>query len=807
MRDILYALRLLRKSPGFTTVAVLSLALGIGANAAIFSVIDSVLLRPLMYREPGQLVVVREIAGVISHLYPRLPANPRHIAEWRKECRSFAAIGAGTVRTQALSGEGEPEQSLAGLVSWNYFDVLGALPQLGRTFTPDEDEPGRNGSVILTDGLWRRRFHGDPRILGRKVLLDGSPYVVVGVLPPSFRYPKLELFGIGMPPEAAPQIFRPLGLKLEDFSWEGEFNYDVVARLSPGVSPVRALAELNVTEARIDKEFAKGQLGLRAAIDRLEDGVVGKARRGLLVLFGAVCAVLLLVCLNLANLMLARAAQRERESAIRLALGAGRGRLLRQLLTESLMLAAAGGALGTAFAWWGVRALVTLAPADLPRIDEVKLNPVVLLFTLGVSVIAGVLFGILPALRFARRDPAEALKSGGRAMTAGRRTARLREILIGGEVGVSALLLVVAGLFLGSFARLLRVDKGFQTENVITMNLTLPSAKYRRGQIENFYRQVTANVEALGGVRAAGIVSVLPLGGESWVDIIVPPGQTWGIQAPIANYRWASPGYFAAMGIALSDGRLFSESDRGRCAAVISQRTAQRIWPNETPIGKTFRRGERNDPACEVIGVVADVRHAVEKDAGPMVYVPYWVRQRGQAFLVVRTAMDPRTIVPAVRSAVWRIDPEVPIGDVRTMEQVVAGSLGQRRFQLGLVLLFAASALLVACVGIYGVVSEAVARRTNEIGIRVAMGASAAEIRRMVLRQGLAPVAAGLVVGIAGSLALGRVLNALLFGVRANDPPTLAAAAGLLALVALVACYAPARRATRIDPVTALRYE
>ena len=807
MRDILYALRLLRKSPGFTTVAVLSLALGIGANAALFSVIDSVLLRPLSYREPGRLVVVREIVGVISHIYPRLPANPRHIAEWRKECRSFAGIGAGTVRVQALSGEGEPEQAVAGLVSWNYFEVLGTQPQLGRTFTPDEDQPGSNFSAVLTDSLWRRRFHGDPGILGRKVLLDGSPYVVVGVLPPSFHYPKVELITLGMPPGATPQIFRPLGLKLEEFSWEGEYNYDVVARFAPGVGPERALAELNVAEARIDKEFAKGQLKLRATLEPLEDSVVGNARRGLLVLFGAVCAVLLLVCLNLANLMLARAAQRERESAIRLALGAGRGRLLWQLLTESLLLAAAGGALGTALAWWGVSALVKLAPADLPRLDEVKLNPIVLLFTLAVSVLAGVLFGILPALRFARRDPAEALKSGGRGLTSGRRTARLREILISGEVGVSALLLVAAGLFLGSFARLLHVDKGFQTENVITMNLTLPSAKYSRRQIENFYRQVTANVEVLGGVRAAGIVSNLPLGGESWVDIVVPPGQTWGIQAPLANYRWVSPGYFAAMGIPLSDGRAFSESDRDRCAAVISERTARRVWPNERPIGKTFRRGERSNPPCEVVGVVADVRHAIEKEAGLMVYVPYWVRQREQAFLVVRTAMDPRTVVPAVRSAVWRIDPEVPIADVRTMEQVVAGSLGQRRFQLGLVLLFAASALLLACIGIYGVVSEAVSRRTNEIGVRVAMGASAAEIRRMVLLQGLAPVGAGLALGIAASLALGRVLNALLFGIRASDPPTLAAAAGLLALVALVACYAPARRATKIDPVTALRYE
>jgi predicted permease len=542
----------------------------------------------------------------------------------------------------------------------------------------------------------------------------------------------------------------------------------------------------------------------------LQDAIVGSSRRDLLVLFAAVGAILLIVCVNLANLLLARAKRRSREFAVRVALGAGPGRLVRQLLTESLVLTLAGGTLGLILANWGVKALVSSAPVDIPRLNEVQINSTVLLFALLASGLAGVLIGLLPAWRLAKIEPNENLKAGTNRTTEGRRGARMRELLVGAEVCVSLVLVVAAGLLLMSFVRVFQVDKGFQAQNVLTMDVTLPSTKYKEGSsIDRFYTEALEKIRAIPGVASAGIISLLPLQGESWVDAVTVEGDQRPItERPQANYRFVSPDYFNTLGIALRAGRVFEDRDRNIRAAIVSEATAQALWPGQNPIGIKFKRSADSESPFEIVGVVADVRAiSLQQKPGPMVYVPYWERLRSWASIVVRTNLNPSSVASAVRSAIWQVDDQVPVAHVKTMEQLIEGSVAQRRFQLGLVLLFALSALLLASIGIYGVVAESVAARTNEIGIRMALGAQGANIRRMVLREGLMPVAVGMAIGVVISLAMGRVLNSLLFEVRASDPLILLGAMLVMITVAIAACYLPARRASRVDPLVALRYE
>ena len=524
--DVRYGLRMLRKNPGFTAVAVLTLALGIGANTAIFSMVNSVLLRPLAYREAQQLYLVREIIPELSQTYPTLPANLPNFRVWQRECHSFDEVAIVEPFDMTLTGYGEAEQISGGRASANLFDVLGIVPQLGRTFLPQEDTPGNDHVVMLTDSFWRDRFHGDPAIVGRSITLDGKPFQVVGVLPASFRFPKGAQLGAltEFPPRT--DYFKPLGLDPEQFSPIGEFDYAAIARLKPGTSARQALAELNVIQARIAKDAKQG-VGLRAEIIPLENQVVGTARRGLLLLLAGVGAVLLIVCLNLANLLLVRVPARVREAGIRTALGASRARLARQLLTESALLAILGGALGVGLAYFGLRWLVAVAPANLPRIDEVHVDARVLWFTVFVSMLTGILFGALPAWRVAHAEPQQALKAGAVTITEGRPARRLRESLIGFEVGVGTLLLIMAGLLTTSMVRLLGVDKGFTTEHVLAVDVSLPPQSYTKlEQKEEFYDNVLARVRALPGVNSAGWISKLPLEGQEQVDSISVPGRS-----------------------------------------------------------------------------------------------------------------------------------------------------------------------------------------------------------------------------------------------------------------------------------------
>ncbi len=810
LRDFRYAARALRKSPGFAAVAILSLALGIGANAAIFSVIDGVLLRPLSYRDPGRLFAVREVVPALSKTYPTLPVNARHFDQWQKQCSSFEEFAAVDFKSFNVSGQGEPERVAGALVSWNAFQLLGVQPRLGRAFLPDEDRRGHDGVVVLADSLWRRRYSADPGIAGKTIFVEGQPHLVTGVLPASFRMPQLEASFAGTA-ETEPEVFKPIAMDL-DGTLIGDFNYEAFARLKPGVSRQQALSEMALVQSRIASQIsANSQLG--AVLQPLQERVVGQVRKALLVLFAAVGAVLLMVCVNIANLQLARALRRMRESAIRAALGATWQRVMRQMLTESALLAGAGGALGLLFARWGLRALVNAAPIALPRLNEVRLDLRVVLFAFLVSALTALLFGVLPALRLARAQPIDALRDAGPRATEGQPSLRLRKWLLAAEVGISFTLLVVAGLLLASFVRLATVEKGFRVENVLTMDLKLPGGPYgQNARIEAFYQRMLENVERVPGVLAAGLVSRLPLQGEAWGDAIVPEGTVQpsleSMDVPLGNYRFVSAGYFSAMGIALRAGRVFQESDRGRSTAVISQKTAERLWPGQSPVGKHFHRGNPGEPPFEIIGVAADVRSINLADEPKMfVYVPYWYRQRAQVSLVVRSGQDPRGIAGSVRTQLYRAEPQVAVANLKTMRQVMDDSLAPRRFQLALVLLFAASALLLACLGIYGLVAEGVARRTNEIGIRLALGATPKEVRRLVVVQALAPVGAGMVAGLAASLAFGRLIGSLLFGVSATDPVTIGGVALVLLVVALAACYLPARRATRVDPMLALRCE
>jgi predicted permease len=804
--DLRYSLRNLARDRGFAIVALLTLALGIGANTAIFSIVNSVILRPLAYRNPDRLFTIHEVIPKVSNLYPELPVNPMHFLEWRKRCTSFEQVAELGTYGPNLTGMGQPEQLGGARVSANFLPMLGIQPQLGRGFLEEEDRTGRGDVVILTDSLWRRRFGADPSIVGKKITLEGLPHVVVGVLPAAFHFPNGNQLDKLITLSEKTEIFRPLALDLKDKEMEGNFNYLAIGLLRKGVSRERALAELNVVQADIAKAF-KDKTELKAALSPLQDHMVGPVRRGLLVLLGAVGAVLLIVCVNLANLSLVRGAGRSRESAIRAALGAGRAQLLRQPLIESLLLAVMGGALGVLLAFWVMNLLIKSAPVDLPRMDEVRIDGYALAFALAISTITGLLFGVMPALRLTRIAPQEVLKIGGRSATEGIRGTRLRGLLVGVEVALSAVLLIVAGLLISSFVRLMNVDKGFPVERLLAVALNTTGARYEKdGARAEFYHRVVAGVQALPGVRSAGITNGMPLRGETWVDIIWLPGETRPMfERSTANARFVNPDYFKTVGIPLRSGRSFEEGDRDKKVVIVAQRTAEQLWPGQNPVGKQLYRGD--EKVREVIGVVGDVRTTLQQ--GPVVtaYFPYGEESVSEVALMVRTAMDPRSVAAAVRSEIWKVDPEIPVQQMKTMEEVISEAAAPRRFQMLLVLLFAASALLLASLGIYGVVSFTVAQRTNEIGIRVALGAHAADVYRMVLRQGLTPVVLGLVAGVAGALALGRLLTSLLFEVSPADPLTISAVIVALAAVAAFACTVPALRATRVDPMSALRYE
>ena len=810
LSDLRHSLRALAKNPAFAAIVVLILAIGIGANTAMFSVVDGILLRPLPFRDPQSLYAIQEFMPKFAKMAPAFPVSAHHLREWRKDWGSAAEIGIFQTFTTNLPSPGaEPEKLNAGRASWDLFPMLGISPQIGRNFAKEEDAPGRDKVVILTDGLWQRRFHADRGVLGSKILLDGAPYEIIGVLPRDVEIPRVSDLQPLQFGDVRNDIWKPVAIRDDQLSPVGDFNFACIARLKPGLTQGRALDELNALQASIVQRFAPEPMELRAFVVPLQQQITGRSRQGLFLMLGAVGAVLLIVCVNIANLLLSRSAARRREFAVRSAIGASASRLVRQMLTESLVLAGLGGVLGIALAYGLLRLIVASAPIDLPRTAFVQIDARALGAATFLSILCALLFGFLPAWKMARSDPHEDLKSNTRSNTENRQAGRLRSLLVSLEVALSTVCLIAAGLLLSSFVRLMNVDRGFEIERITTVDLNLPAVRYAgTPQRAEFFRRLLDATRAIPGVTSAAISNVLPLTGEGNNNLFSPEGATGPlIERPVVDRRLVSDDYLRTLGIALVQGRFFDRGDP-RPVAVISADTAARAWPGQKAIGKRFVMGNLDSPLIEVVGVVADIKsNGLAKKSSYTAYQPYWQRDDRDMALAVRTAMDPAAITSAVRAEIRRLDPELPIPRFRTMREIVSASLAQRRFQLDMVMAFAAIGLILASLGIYGVVSYSVEQRRGEMGIRMAVGATASNLRGLVVRQGLAPVAIGLAAGIVAALAIGRILSGLLFEVKLSDPVTLATVAIVLTAVAAIACYVPAQRATRSDPLRSLRYE
>jgi predicted permease len=805
-QDIRYSLRMLTRSRGYTTVMVLTLALGIGATTAIFSMVNGVLLRPLAYPESQQLVFVDERILEVAEQHPTVPVNARHFLEWRQRCSSFESLSLLERSDMILTGSGEAQRLETLKVSADLFETLRIRPALGRTFRREEEDSSSR-IVVISDGLWRREFGADPALLGTPITLDDEAYTVIGILSPAFRFPRIDRYGTsGLVFGSRPDI---LALKVfnarERNQLTGNFSLGVIGRLKEGVTCTQATAELNVIQAQL-MEMAGQRIGLQAVVEPLKKVSVHNSQRGLLVLLGAIGSLLLIACLNLSILSLARAQRREPESAIRATLGATCAQLWRQALVEAVLLAALGSAAGGAVAAGSLDLLVRIAPADVPRLRDISIDARVLAFVVGLTGITALLFGTLPAWRVAGARAEQVLRAGRRTATSGAGGLRLRRGLVAAEVGLGVMLLVTAGLLLDSFARVTRGDLGFEAPSVLAAEISLSPAKYQGQTLVDFYERLLADLGSTAGVDYAAVVSALPLLGEVWVDSVGLPGDSRPLwERPRANMRFASADYFQTMGIPLLEGRTFDPVDRSRRVVVVSQRLARSLWPGpNTVVG---RKVLVSDQEWEVIGVVKDVRARADRAAVSMLYRPYWNLALQNATVVARTRGDPLAFAGAVRAAVHNADAAVPVTSLRTMREVLAESVSQRRFHMLLTSTFALCALLLAGLGIYGVVSYSVTQRTREMGIRAAFGARAPDLRCLIVRQGMTPVALGMILGVAGALAGGRLLQSLLYEVTPHDPSIIAVVVGVMLLTATLACYLPARRAARVDPMVALRYE
>jgi len=807
--DIKYGLRLLARSRGFAVVAVLTLALGIGATTAVFSLVNGVLLRPLAYPDADRLVWLHEFIPQIAEKYPVLPVNARHFLEWRERCSSFANLSLVAPGTTNLTGWGQPEALEVVEVSANVFETLGVQAARGRTFAAEEDLDGHNHVAVISNGLWRRKFNADPAIIGTAVTLDSEMYTVVGVLPPEFRFPNPDPLDVAeLRTSARPDLFIPkIYTAQEKRELMGMFNFSVIGRLNDRTTRAEALAELNVIAVQL-VEMAGEPLELCAVVKPLKEALVEDSRRGLLILLGAVGSGLLIACLNLVSVNLVQAERRSFDTAVRAALGANRAQLLRQALTETALCSVLGAAFGLVVAGAGLRLLVAIAPSDIPRLGEVRIDANVLVFALALTVGTGLLSGLLPAWHGTRARPERALRATGRTATAAVGPLRVRSALVTAEVALGVVLLMATGLLLRSLVRIMRSDQGFHAPAVLAADMAPPQARYgNKEQKYSFHRRLLDQVISAPGVASAAIVSALPLEGETWVSAAWVAGDSRpDFERPSANVRFVSGDYFETMGVPLRDGRAFDETDRPRRVAVISRRLARMLWPEqEVVVGHLFlHEGKRE---YEVVGVAADVRANADREPVAMLYRPYWDGAPAETTVVARAAGDPFSIGGSVREAIHAVDADVPVSMMRTMREVLDRSVSQRRFQVRVACAFAVCALFLAALGVYGVVSYSVTRRTSEIGIRMAFGARPANVYAMVLRQGLMPVGLGLTAGVAGACGVTRFLRSLLYEISPYDSLTVLAVVAIMAFVAVAACYLPARRAARIDPMAALRYE
>jgi putative ABC transport system permease protein len=804
LNDLRYAARMMGKNPGFTLIAVITLALGIGANTAIFTVVNAVLLRPLGFHDPARLVVVAE-----KSQYPTISTSYENYVDWRTQSHSFEAMEGTRGATIALTGAGDPERLNSRYATAGLFPLLGVDAVVGRTFRAEEDRAGGAPVVLLSYGLWQRRFGGAPDAVGKSMTLDSQPYTIVGVLPKGFEL--LQPADVFLP-------FTPWAKTLpDDRNWHP--GIIVVGRLKPGVTREQARTEMVGITKRLEEQYPEYNTGTSADVVGLQDRLVQNVRPALLLLLGAVSFVLLIACVNVANLLLARAASRGREIAIRTSMGASRWRIVRGLLTESVLIAVTGGALGLLVASAALGPLLHMAEGSVPQVFSVGLDRSVLLFTLVVSVLTGLVFGIVPALRTGKIDLRETLNEGSRGSTTGRGHHRILGALVATEIAVALLLLIGSGLLLRSFSRLQEVSPGFQPDHLLVADLPLSQNAYAKPEQRfEFFDRLVERAKTLPGVKSAGAASFLPVsGGGSLINFNIegrPPKTPHDYVA--AGYRTVTPQYMETMGVPLLQGRTIAAGDEENAPAVvvINASMARTYFPGENPLGKRMQIGATPDkdvPYMEIVGVVGDVLQGLDTDAKAEMYLPY--RQADtvlpvfQLSVVLRTSGDPRLQAAALRSAVREIDPNQPVVKIRTMQENMASSVTEPRSRTWLIGIFAGLALVLAAVGIYGVMSYSVNQRTNEIGIRVTLGAQPNDVFRIVVGEGLRLALLGVGVGLIGALAATRVLRTFLYGVSAIDPVTFGVTAALLTFVAVAACYFPARRATRVDPMVALRYE
>jgi len=812
LQDLRYGARMLLKEPGFTLIAVVTLALGISANTAVFSVVNAVLLRPLPYPDSDRLVTVW--GNLHREGLTKMTASVPELTDYQQRSRVFEQLAAYGWQSFNLTDNGNPERVVGARVTASLFPTLGVAPVLGRPFLPEEDQPGRDQVVMISHRLWRSRFAADPNIVGRTITLNGRSLSVVGVMPAGFEFPFKDI-----------SVWKPAAFTAEEQSEKerGSHFLNVAARLKPGVTLKQAQAEMDAVGREVGSLYPGDYPnGYGVQIVPLHEETVGESRAALLLLLATVGFVLLIACANVANLLLVRATARQKEIAIRLALGASRRRVMSQLLAESMLLAFVGGLAGLLLALWGVDLLVALGPVDLPRLKEVAVDGRALCFTFALSLLTGGICGLAPALQASKPDLTESLKEGGKGAGADPRHRRLRSLLVVSEVTLALVLLVGAGLMVKSFIVLQNVDPGFTTENLLSLRVLLPPERYTEPQQKRgFFTELVQRVAALPGVETVSAVTYLPLSGsrnDRSFSIEGRPGMSGrpGESQPPADYVGISENYFEVMQTPIVEGRRFNEADsREPAAAIINDTMARRFWPDQDAIGERIRLGNLESPFpwMTIVGVVKDMRHSgLDAEVNPTIFVPYLQPRLpafavGSMFLVVRSKVDPASLVAPVRAEVLAMDKDQPITNVNTMRQRLAESTAERRFQMLLFSLFGGAALILAAIGIYGVMSYTVTRRTREIGIRLAVGARPRDVLFLVMRQGMMLTLAGTVIGMLAAFGLTRLLTSLLFRVSATDPLTFAGVAALLVAVALLACWIPARRATKVDPMIALRYE
>jgi putative ABC transport system permease protein len=813
LNELRHAFRSLLHSPGFSLVAIITVALAIGANTAVFSLVNALLLRPLPYKSPNELVLLWQ--KFPAQGLDRIPVSAPEYDDYTKELQSMEIGGFDYVDLNLTAGD-MPERIAGAVVSPSVFQVLGVQPSKGRVFTPQEFGEGNDGVVVISERLWKRRFNSDPQFVGKELQLNGRTFTVVGIMPEAFQFP-LPLFGIqGGTFGQKVDIWKPIAFTENELKSRGSRSYGVIGRLKPGVSLGKAQAELDTIIANWYSRFTdnyRAETRFGATLYALHDQVIGGMRTALWILSGAVALVLLIACANLTTMLLARAGAREREFAIRAALGAGAGRLVRQTLTESILLALVGGGAGVMLAIWGVTFLKQISGSTVPRIAEANLDLRVLLVTLVVSIVTGIVFGLIPAFASTKPELTEALKEGGRGSTSGVRRNRVRNAFVVAEVALALVLLVGSGLLLKSFARLQQVDPGFDPHNVLTMEVSLPVAKYARGKpVAQFYQEFVRRVQALPGVEAAGLTTILPLSGTNSDSSFAIEGRDSMVEKvyPDEEIRVITPDYFKALRVPLVSGRYFDDRDNADApkSVIVNEALAKKWFPNQDPIGKRITLGNPNKPEVEwitIVGVVGSMHHqGLEVDPKPEFYGPHQQNPYRGMILAVRSKQDPRSLGESVRRELRQLDPELPLANVRTLEQVAGDSIAPRRLSVVLIGVFAAVALVLASVGIYGVMSFLVVQRTHEIGVRMALGATRGDVLKLVITRAARLVFVGTAVGLLLALISTRALGAMLYNVAAFDLTTFALVTFALAVVALLASFLPALRATRADPMLAL---